>query len=65
MNIGKAFAIFKNINSDVFNHREKMEAISIVLQAETINSITKSELKAALVWLWNNNVLTASDGVQL
>ena len=61
MNIGKAFAIFKNINSDKYTYYEKIEAIELVLQAETINSITKSELKAALVWLWNNEVLTAPD----
>ena len=53
MNIGKAFAIFKNINSDKYTYYEKIEAIEIVLTAETTNSITKSEFKAAFIWLWS------------
>ena len=53
MNIGKAFAIFKNINSDKYTYYEKVEAIELVLQAETHNSITKSEFKEAFKWLWN------------
>lgn len=60
MNIGKAFAIFKNINSDKYTYYEKIEAIELVLQAETINSITKSELKAAFLWLWSR-LTTASE----
>lgn len=62
MNIGKAFAIFKNINSDKYTYDEKIEAIFIVLQAETINSITKSELKAAFVWLWNMLTTASEEG---
>jgi len=53
MNNGKAFAIFKNINSDKYTYYEKIEAIEIVLTAETTNSITKSEFKAAFIWLWS------------
>ena len=53
MNNGKAFAIFKNINSDKYTYYEKIEAIEIVLTAATTNSITKSEFKAAFIWLWN------------
>ena len=60
MNIGKAFAIFKNINSDKYTYYEKVEAIEIVLTAETTNSITKSEFKAAMRWLWNR-LTTASE----
>lgn len=60
MNIGKAFAIFKNINSDKFTYYEKIEAIEIVLQAETTNSITKSEFKEAFRWLWSR-LATASE----
>lgn len=53
MNIEKAFAIFKNINSDKYTYYEKVEAIELVLQAETTNSITKSEFKEAFIWFWN------------
>lgn len=55
MNIGMACAIFKNIESDKYTEIEKGFAIKLVLSMETINSITKQELKNALAWLWNQH----------
>jgi hypothetical protein len=55
MNIGTARAIFKNIESDKYTESEKGLAIMRVLSMETINSITKQELKNALAWLWNQH----------
>jgi hypothetical protein len=55
MNIGMACAIFKNIESDKYTENEKGLAIMRVLSMETINSITKQELKNALAWLWNQH----------
>ena len=60
MNNGKAFAIFKNINSDKYTYYEKVEAIELVLQAQTTNGITKSEFKEAFIWLWSR-LTTASE----
>lgn len=61
MNIGKAFAIFKNINSDKYTYYEKIEAIELVLHAETTNSITKSEFKEAFIWLWSELTTTSEE----
>lgn len=62
MNIGKAFAIFKNINSDKYTFYEKVEAIELVLCAETTNSITKSEFKEAFIWLWRYVTTESEEG---
>ena len=51
MNIGKAFKIFKNIPSSEYSKSEKREAVNIVVNAETINSITKNELLNAVIYL--------------
>lgn len=53
MNIGKAFAIFKNISSKKYTLEEKYEAIQQVINAPTINSITKAELLSTVSWLFN------------
>ena len=55
MNKGKACAIFCNITSDKYSIGEKALAIHTVLQIETINGITKVELRNALKWLWNEH----------
>lgn len=51
MNLGKAIAIFKNINDDQFSDAEKLEAIRMVIDMETHNSISKANFLYALAWL--------------
>ena len=53
MPIGKATAIFKNINDDKHSASEKIEAIKTVINMETHNSITKDDLIRALDWMWD------------
>ena len=54
MNIGKACAIVRNIESNDSTIREKIEALNDVLEMETDNSITKAIYKNALRWLLKN-----------
>ena len=56
MNIGQAFAIFKQIKSDKYSHGQKSMAIYLVIHCETINSITKGEIMSALEWLYDNKL---------
>lgn len=53
MNLGKACAIFKQLEKDEYTDAEKIEAIRMVLDMETHNSITKLDFMYALAWLWN------------
>ena len=55
MNIGKACAIFKQINSENYTYEEKVEAIYHVLDMPTHNGITKDEILAAFKWLFDQN----------
>lgn len=52
MNIGKAVAIFENIDSQEFSDKEKAEAIWLVLNMPTHNSITKDYILKAFKWLF-------------
>ena len=52
MNIGKAVAIFENIDSSEFSDEEKAEAIWLVLNMPTHNSITKDNILKAFKWLF-------------
>ena len=52
MNIGKACAIFVQINSDKYTDNEKAIAIYDVLQMPTHNSITKDQILAAAKYLF-------------
>ena len=52
MNIGKAVAIFENIDSSEFSDDEKAEAIWLVLNMPTHNSITKDNILKAFKWLF-------------
>ena len=45
MNIGRAWAIFKKIDSDEYTEEEKGFAIRMVMDMETINSITKEDMR--------------------
>lgn len=53
MNIGKAFAVFQQIESKKYTKDEKYEAIHDVINAATINSITKKQVLNAVSWLFN------------
>lgn len=53
MNFTKAFAVFMQIDSKEFTEDEKYEAIQQVLDAATINSITKKKVLNVVSWLFN------------
>lgn len=53
MNIGKAWAIFADINSEEYTTEEKGQAIMQVCGAATHNSITKAMMLRVIWWLLN------------
>lgn len=53
MNFTKAFAVFMQIDSKEFAENEKYEAIRQVIDAATINSITKKQVLNVVSWLFN------------
>ena len=53
MNIGKARAIFDNIENASESIEEKGEAILIVMNMETHNSVTKASMLKVIRWLWD------------
>lgn len=53
MNIGKAAAIFKQIESDAYTDEQKAIAIYQVMNMPTHNSITKDQILKAMKWLWH------------
>ena len=53
MNIGKAVAIFTQIDSEDFTDEQKAAAIYLVMNMPTHNSITKKHILKALIWLWH------------
>lgn len=55
MTNGLAIAILEQINSEKYSINEKGLAIYKVLSMETINGITKAQLKKALMWLWHQH----------
>ncbi|WP_368218423.1 hypothetical protein [Anaerostipes hadrus] len=58
MNIGKAFAVFQQIDSKKYTKDEKYEAIQQVINAPTINGITKREVLNVVEWLFNEQQRT-------
>lgn len=52
MNIGKAIAIFLQIESDKHTDEEKALAIHMVLQMPTLNGITKDSLLSVAKYLY-------------
>lgn len=50
MNIGKACAIFKQIELDKYTDTEKLIAIDCVLNMVTHNGVTKDEILKAFKW---------------
>lgn len=61
MNMGKACAIFKNINDDNISDDDKALAIYIVMNMVTHNGITKAEFLEAVKWLWNRSYEVKSE----
>ena len=53
MTIGKACGIFHNIDSPDFDLQEKGEAIYMVLNMETHNSVTKASMLEVIRFLFN------------
>ena len=53
MDIGKAMAIFNNINSDKYSVNEKAMAIYRVMHMETHNAATKASMLEVIRWLWD------------
>lgn len=53
MTKGKALSIFFNIDSPNFTELEKGEAIRIVMDTATKNSITKENALRVIRWLWD------------
>lgn len=54
MTLGRAIAVVKSINSPDPNvdSKEKVEAVRVILEAATLNSITKQDLLRIIGWLW-------------
>ena len=61
MNIGDAWAVFKQINSDKYTDAEKMDAIDVVVNAESHNSMRKDEILEAFKWFLNRNKCLQSE----
>ena len=53
MDIGKAMAIFHNINSDKYSDILKAVAIYKVMYMETHNAVTKASMLEVIRWLWD------------
>lgn len=53
MNLGKAIAIFAQIDSDKYTDEEKGTAIMLVSKMETHNGITKTAMLKVIWWLLN------------
>lgn len=51
MNIGEAWGIFQNIDSDKYSDEEKGRAIYEVCKAPTHNSLQKKHLLQVIWWL--------------
>ena len=47
----RAWEIFKDINNEKWTDEEKVNAINIVTHAESINSITKADMRAVLKYM--------------
>lgn len=55
MNIGKARAIFEDINNTEYSEAEKGLAIYMVSYMETHNSVTKASMLEVIKWLWDRH----------
>lgn len=59
MNVGRALAIWQNINTEDASILEKGEAIKIVHDMETHNSVTKNSMLNIIGWLWDQIFIEA------
>lgn len=53
MKIREAWLIFTNINTDKYTDEEKGEAIKMIADMPTHNSITKAKMLDVIKYLWN------------
>lgn len=63
MKVAQAIGIFSDINSEEYNHKEKAEAIYIVMQKNRVHDIKKEDMNDVIKWLWNRCFrITKSNG---
>ena len=53
MDIGKAMAIFEDINNSEYSECDKALAIYRVMHMETHNAVTKASMLEVIRWLWD------------
>ena len=53
MDIGKAMAIFEDINNSEYSECYKALAIYRVMHMETHNAVTKASMLEVIRWLWD------------
>lgn len=56
MNVGKACAVFEQIDSERYTDDEKLTAIKMVLDMSTHNGITKDTILDAFRWLYSYTI---------
>lgn len=59
MNIGRALVIWHNISTEDADIREKGEAIKIVHDMASHNSVTKNSMLNIIGWLWDQIFIEA------
>ena len=62
MDKGTAVAIFKNLFENKYSIEEKGTAIRTVIDMETHNSITKSQMLVCMNWMWEQIFEQSKDG---
>lgn len=62
INIGKAQAIFQQIESNKYSEDEKLRAIWAVLDMPTHNGITKDTILGAFRWLFDYAIEIDAEG---
>ena len=55
MDIGKAMAIFEDINNSEYSECDKALAIYRVMHMETHNAVTKASMLEVIKWLWDRH----------
>ena len=61
MNVGKAIAVFKTLENEKWSDSERINALCIVAEMPTINSIKKDELQKALKWILDQTVVEVEE----
>lgn len=62
MSLGRARAIFNDINRPGLTDIERGEAIKVVMEMETHNSVTKAAMLGVIRYLWNMIFQMEDDG---